>query len=79
MSKLSGSTDSPNDPPRLVNFELGLDDVDTNLFNPLRQFDQIGKKKLDQVSWYFLNSSSEFLIVDLLFIQLSETSISSGF
>lgn len=77
MSKLSGSTDSPNDPPRLVNFELGLDvHGDTNLFNPLRQFDQIGKKKLDQVSWYFLNSSSEFLIVDLLFIQLSETFIS---
>lgn len=46
----SGSTDSPNDPPRLVNFALGTDSpVESSRFNPLHQFDHIGKKKLDQV------------------------------
>ncbi|XP_067376812.1 uncharacterized protein KIAA0825 homolog isoform X1 [Channa argus] len=55
MSKLSGSTDSPNDSPHFVNFELGTDNpVDAVCFNPLHQFDHIGKKKLDQstvVDW----------------------------
>ncbi|XP_040898479.1 uncharacterized protein KIAA0825 homolog [Toxotes jaculatrix] len=55
MSKLSGGTDLPNDPPHLVNFCLGSDSrVDTTCFNPLHQFDHIGTKKLDQsavVDW----------------------------
>ncbi|GLD66872.1 uncharacterized protein AKAME5_001824500 [Lates japonicus] len=55
MSKLSGGTDSQNDPPQLVNFSLGSDSpVGTACFNPLHQFDHIGKKKLDQsavVDW----------------------------
>ncbi|XP_070760941.1 uncharacterized protein KIAA0825 homolog [Enoplosus armatus] len=55
MFKLSGSTNSPNNPPRLVNFDLGSEShMDTTAFNPLHQFDHIGKKKLDQsavVDW----------------------------
>ncbi|KAM7416505.1 hypothetical protein PAMA_018520 [Pampus argenteus] len=55
MSKLSGDTDLPNDPLHLVNFDLGFDaHVDTICFNPLHQFEHIGKKKLDQsavVDW----------------------------
>uniref|UniRef100_A0A8C9XFQ5 Uncharacterized protein n=1 Tax=Sander lucioperca TaxID=283035 RepID=A0A8C9XFQ5_SANLU len=55
MFKLSGSTNSPNNPPHLVNFDLGSDShADTAGFNPLQQFDHIGKKKLDQsavVDW----------------------------
>uniref|UniRef100_A0A669C7V4 KIAA0825 n=1 Tax=Oreochromis niloticus TaxID=8128 RepID=A0A669C7V4_ORENI len=55
MSKLSGSSDLPNDPPLLVKFDLGPEShvVDAR-FNPLHQFDHIGKKKLDQsavVDW----------------------------
>uniref|UniRef100_UPI0037E8A58D uncharacterized protein KIAA0825 homolog n=1 Tax=Semicossyphus pulcher TaxID=241346 RepID=UPI0037E8A58D len=51
MLKLSGSTNSPINPPHLVNFDLR---VDTAGFNPLHQFDHVGKKKLDQsavVDW----------------------------
>uniref|UniRef100_A0A7N8Y3T0 KIAA0825 n=1 Tax=Mastacembelus armatus TaxID=205130 RepID=A0A7N8Y3T0_9TELE len=55
MSKLRGSTDSPNDHPHLVNFDLGADSpADTACFKPLLQFDHIGTKKLDQsavVDW----------------------------
>eukprot|EP00064_Thunnus_orientalis_P007290 superscaffoldBa00000798_g7310 len=51
MSKLSGETDSPDDPPHLVNFDLGFNGhVGTTCFNPLHQFEHIGKKKLDQVA-----------------------------
>ncbi|XP_023256729.1 uncharacterized protein KIAA0825 homolog [Seriola lalandi dorsalis] len=55
MSQLIGGTDSPNEPPHLLNFGLGSDSpMDTACFNPLHQFDHIGKKKLDQsavVDW----------------------------
>ncbi|XP_030593401.1 uncharacterized protein KIAA0825 homolog [Archocentrus centrarchus] len=55
MSKLSGSSDLPNDPPLLVKFELGPEShVGSACFNPLCQFDHIGRKKLDQsalVDW----------------------------
>ncbi|XP_038560256.1 uncharacterized protein KIAA0825 homolog [Micropterus salmoides] len=55
MFKLSRSTNSPNNPPHLVNFDLGSEShVDSVGFNPLHQFDHIGKKKLDQsavVDW----------------------------
>ncbi len=55
MFKLSGSTRVPNSPPHLVNFDLGSEShVDTADFNPLHQFDHIGKKKLDQVCQAFL-------------------------
>lgn len=50
MSKLSGSSDLPNDPPLFVKFDLGpVSHVGGARFNPLHQFDHIGKKKLDQV------------------------------
>lgn len=58
-SKLSGDTDFPNEAPYLVNFDLGDFDLgadtplDTGSFNPLHQFDHIGKKKLDQVCHAF--------------------------
>ncbi|XP_034547200.1 uncharacterized protein KIAA0825 homolog isoform X2 [Notolabrus celidotus] len=51
MLKLSGNTNSPSGPSHLVNFDLQLD---TAGFNPVHQFDHIGKKKLDQsavVDW----------------------------
>uniref|UniRef100_A0A672JNC3 Uncharacterized protein n=2 Tax=Salarias fasciatus TaxID=181472 RepID=A0A672JNC3_SALFA len=55
MSKLSEGTDSPDDPPHLVNFDLGSEGhVGAKSFNPLFQFDHIGRKKLDQsvvVDW----------------------------
>uniref|UniRef100_A0AAX7VDN2 KIAA0825 n=1 Tax=Astatotilapia calliptera TaxID=8154 RepID=A0AAX7VDN2_ASTCA len=55
MSKLSGSSDLPNDPPLFVKFDLGPEShVGGARFNPLHQFDHIGKKKLDQsavVDW----------------------------
>lgn len=55
MSKLSGSSDLPNDPPLLVKFDLGPEShVGSACFNPLHQFDHIGRKKLDQsavVDW----------------------------
>ncbi|XP_029367115.1 uncharacterized protein KIAA0825 homolog [Echeneis naucrates] len=57
ISKLSGGTDSHNEPTDLVNFDIGSDspvDTATLVFNPLRQFDHIGKKKLEQsavVDW----------------------------
>ncbi|XP_063346071.1 uncharacterized protein KIAA0825 homolog isoform X4 [Pelmatolapia mariae] len=51
MSKLSGSSDLPNDPPLFVKFDLGPEShVGGARFNPLHQFDHIGKKKLDQFS-----------------------------
>ncbi|XP_049618135.1 uncharacterized protein KIAA0825 homolog isoform X1 [Syngnathus scovelli] len=49
MSKLSGNADLPCDPPRLVNFDIS-DRLGITKFNPLEQFDRIGKKKLDQVA-----------------------------
>lgn len=50
MFKLSESADSPDSPPDLVNFDLSSESrVGTAGFNPLHQFDHIGKKKLDQV------------------------------
>ncbi|XP_061133736.1 uncharacterized protein KIAA0825 homolog isoform X2 [Syngnathus typhle] len=49
MSKLSGNTDLPCEPPRLVSFDVG-DRLGITKFNPLEQFDRIGKKKLDQVA-----------------------------
>ncbi|XP_041644003.1 uncharacterized protein KIAA0825 homolog [Cheilinus undulatus] len=51
MLKLKESTNSSSNPPHLVSFDL---QVDTAGFNPLKQFDHIGKKKLDQsavVDW----------------------------
>nr|XP_046243006.1 uncharacterized protein KIAA0825 homolog isoform X2 [Scatophagus argus] len=55
MFKLRGSTNSPSTPHHLVNFDLGSESHDdTAGFNPLHQFDHIGKKKLDQsavVDW----------------------------
>ncbi|XP_071783596.2 uncharacterized protein KIAA0825 homolog [Centroberyx gerrardi] len=49
MSKLSGTADSPDDPPHMVNFDLGSEGhVAPACFNPLTQFDHIGRKKLDQ-------------------------------
>lgn len=67
MSKLSGIADSPNHPPHLVNFSLGTGSpVDTSCFNPLHQFDRIGKKKLDQV---FLGFSLKFILaINHLFV-----------
>ncbi|KAM9360075.1 uncharacterized protein KIAA0825 homolog [Symphorus nematophorus] len=53
MLKLSGGTNSPSNPPQLVNFDVDFEDH-LNSFNPLHQFDHIGKKKLDQsavVDW----------------------------
>lgn len=47
MSKLNGSTDCPD---LLVNFDVSPESADHIAgFNPLLQFDHIGKKKLDQV------------------------------
>ncbi|KAM3867569.1 uncharacterized protein KIAA0825 homolog [Diretmus argenteus] len=55
MSKLSGTTDSSNDPRDVVNFDLGSKShVAPVCFNPLSQFNHIGRKKLDQsavVDW----------------------------
>ncbi|KAL7392198.1 hypothetical protein ABVT39_021043 [Epinephelus coioides] len=55
MSKLSGGANSPSNPPELVNFDPGSEShAHTASFNPLHQFDHIGKKKLDQsavVDW----------------------------
>ncbi|XP_076585875.1 uncharacterized protein KIAA0825 homolog isoform X1 [Chaetodon auriga] len=55
MFKLSGGTNSPSHPPRLVNFDLASESHgDAAAFNPLYQFDHVGKKKLDQsavVDW----------------------------
>ncbi|KAM4577001.1 uncharacterized protein KIAA0825 homolog isoform 1-T1 [Odontesthes bonariensis] len=55
MSKLSGDTDFPKDPPIFVNFDIGPGaPADTASFNPLLQFDHIGKRKLNQsavVDW----------------------------
>lgn len=57
MSKLSGTADSPNHPPHLINFALGTDSPgETTCFNPLQQFDHIGRKQLDQVFWSFHHS-----------------------
>ncbi|KAM9391487.1 uncharacterized protein KIAA0825 homolog [Pholidichthys leucotaenia] len=53
MSKLRGGTDLPNHVSHLVKFDLGSHG-DRACFNPLHQFDHIGKKKLDQsvlVDW----------------------------
>ncbi|XP_058493319.1 uncharacterized protein KIAA0825 homolog isoform X1 [Solea solea] len=53
LSKLSGGTDSTNRPPHCVNFHL-VSDPDPVKFNPLHQFDHVGRKKLDQsavVDW----------------------------
>ncbi|KAM9858641.1 uncharacterized protein KIAA0825 homolog [Aulostomus maculatus] len=54
MAKPSESLDS-SDSPNLVTFDLACDDqIHSTCFNPLNQFDRIGKKKLDQsavVDW----------------------------
>ncbi|XP_057686985.1 uncharacterized protein KIAA0825 homolog isoform X1 [Corythoichthys intestinalis] len=53
MSRLSGDTDLPFDSPCLVSFDVN-NCVPATKFNPLDQFDRIGKKKLDQgtlVEW----------------------------
>uniref|UniRef100_A0A673CQU4 Uncharacterized protein n=1 Tax=Sphaeramia orbicularis TaxID=375764 RepID=A0A673CQU4_9TELE len=51
MSKLNGSVDSADNAPPLVTFGLSSEmHRDVSRFNPLHQFDHIGKKKLDQVS-----------------------------
>ncbi|XP_076010214.1 uncharacterized protein KIAA0825 homolog isoform X2 [Genypterus blacodes] len=53
MSKLTESRDSPCDPSHLVNF-VSKTHMDATCFNPLKQFDHVGKKKLDQsavVDW----------------------------
>ncbi|XP_061623214.1 uncharacterized protein KIAA0825 homolog isoform X3 [Phyllopteryx taeniolatus] len=53
MSKLSSNTDLPCDPPHLVSFDVS-NHVRSTKFNPLDQFDRIGKKKLNQgavVEW----------------------------
>ena len=65
MFKLSQSNNSPNNPPHLVNFDLGSDShADTAGFNPLQQFDHIGKKKLDQVCQEaFTVFSSQFILI----------------
>ncbi|XP_055367213.1 uncharacterized protein KIAA0825 homolog isoform X2 [Betta splendens] len=48
MSKASGGADSPGD-PRLVNFAPDNSGrAEAARFDPLRQFDHIGKKRLDQ-------------------------------
>lgn len=48
--KLQGSSSSSAFPPQSVNFDVGSDsNVDLNRFNPLQQFDHIGKKRLHQV------------------------------
>ncbi|XP_034025938.1 uncharacterized protein KIAA0825 homolog isoform X2 [Thalassophryne amazonica] len=51
MSKLCGSAQSPSD----SDFDIGSDNhVDTLCFNPLHEFDHVGKDKLDQsavVDW----------------------------
>ncbi|TNM89764.1 hypothetical protein fugu_003998 [Takifugu bimaculatus] len=53
--KLQGSSSSSAFPPQSVNFDVGSDsNVDLNRFNPLQQFDHIGKKRLHQsavVEW----------------------------
>lgn len=53
--KLQGSPSSPASPPLSVNFDVGSDSkVDLTRFNPLEQFDHIGKKRLHQV-FFFLH------------------------
>ncbi|KAL6114369.1 kiaa0825 [Pungitius sinensis] len=55
MFKLSGRPSSPSNSPHSMNFDLASEShADTGGFNPLQQFDHIGKKKLDQsaaVDW----------------------------
>ncbi len=64
MLKLSGSTNSLCDPPHLVNFDLPSESyVDTANFNPLHQFDHLGKKKLDQVCQAFLGYYYYYYII----------------
>lgn len=54
MFKLRESSNSPSHPPDLMNFDLGSESHgDTVDFNPLLQFDHIGKRKLDQVCQTF--------------------------
>lgn len=68
MFKLSGRTNSPSNPPRFVNFDLGSESHgDTVGFNPLHQFDHVGKKKLDQVCQAFIRLFWKQIIY-LLFI-----------
>lgn len=50
MMKLRGSTNSSGNPLQSVNFDFGSNSkMNMNHFNPLKQFDHIGKEKLDQV------------------------------
>ncbi|XP_041856259.1 uncharacterized protein KIAA0825 homolog isoform X2 [Melanotaenia boesemani] len=49
MSKLNGGSDFPDDTPLLVSFDVGPEcPAGITRFNPLLQFDHIGKKKLHQ-------------------------------
>lgn len=65
MFKVSGSTNSSNNPPHLVNFDLGSEShVDTASFDPLHQFDHIGKKRLEQVCHLCIfRLSSQFMLI----------------
>lgn len=72
MFKLGGSSDLPSNAPQVVDFDFGSEGpVDAACFDPLRQFDHIGEKKLDQVCRevlsHFCSLFSEKLIY-LLFI-----------
>lgn len=50
MSKLNGCTDTLKESSLLVNFNVGPENpAHIVCFNPLHQFNHIGKKKLDQV------------------------------
>lgn len=70
MFELRESKDSPTNPSQSVNFDFGSEsNVDTAGFNPLHQFDHIGKRKLDQVcqifsmvAIYFTNSYSLYIL-----------------
>lgn len=54
MSKLGESSYTTSNPPDFVNFDLGSESHEDNVdFNPLLQFEHIGKKKLDQVCQTF--------------------------
>lgn len=64
MFKLRGSSNSPSNPPDLMNFELGSESHgDAEDFNPLLQFDHIGKRKLDQVRETFSRLLKQFILV----------------
>lgn len=66
MLKLRGSITSSGSPLQCVNFDVGSDcDVGVNHFNPLEQFDHLGKKKLDQVCHCLLSFDSNRSLIYL--------------